>query len=336
LRAAIHWAGHGRSAADTEAFGRRIAEEINAGCATGQLRCAPITFFPILAMRNWLPQMPSSLLTVARLLFWRGPAFAPRCTTMPRAATIDRFDIATNRRTALTTAVLRVAGWAVALDDPVQTISFQDAEGRVVAFTDDLRARPDLDAAFHTRRGAHPGPLLAAFALRIPLPHDRDASGALRFTLRSGKTVDVAALELRNIALSHPATAGRDTSLQYAIESRQTVAGGGAVTDRAVSGLLQWYWTAIVALSVAGIASALILVAARPRDAGHRMLFAVAVLLIGVTLARVTLLAVFDASMWPGEDPRFLYPVAYLYPCALVVLICCAVSSRSPRAERMR
>jgi hypothetical protein len=332
LRAAIHWAGQGNSAADTEAFCRRIAEEIETACATGLLPCTS----PLGLVRRWLPQLPASLQTMARLLFWSGAAFDPRCATVPRPAIIDAFDIATNRRTALTTAVLHVAGWAVALDDPVQTISFQDADGRVVAFTDELRARPDLDAAFHARRGAHPGPLRAAFALRIPLPHDREASGALRFTLRSGRTVEVAALELRNITLDHPATAGRDTSLQYAIESRQTVAGSGAVADRFVSGLLQWYWAVVVALSVAGIASALILVAARPREAGHRLLFAVAVLLIGVTLSRVALLAVFDASMWPGEDPRFLYPVAYLYPCALVVLICCAVSPRSPRVERMR
>ncbi len=324
LRAAILWAGYGNSAADTEAFCHRIAEEIDAACTTGKLRCTHARLGSLVLVRSGLSQVPFSFASVASLLFWRATAVPPRCpATFIRPPIVDVFDFAANRRTALVTAVLHIAGWAVDFVDPVQTISFQDAEGRVIAFTDRLRARPDLDAAFRARLAPQSGPLLAAFDLRISFPRDQVAGGALMFALRSGKTVEVPYDQLRSVALKHPSSVGDDRSLEYAIEYRH-VQGGSGLEDRALSALLRWYGNGVVALSVAGLASLLILLPARMRGASARRLYGVVVLLLGLTVSRVTLLALFDASVWPGDDPRYLYPVAYLYPCAVLVLLWCA------------
>lgn len=336
LRIAIRSAGHGSSAAEADTFCAQIAEEIDTACTGGQLRCTYPLLGPLRLLRSHLSEVPASLRTVGRLLFWHGEAFQPRCAaTAPSTAVVDVFDVAANRRTALVTAALDVTGWVVDFADPPRAVSFRDPQGRVVAFTDRLRARPDLDDAFRARLAAHPEPLLAAFDLSIPLPLDRDAGGALIVTLRSGREVAIEYGALRSMDLKHPFTAGDDGSVEYAIELRQTVHPEGQQMDaRAVSHLLGSYHTGVLALSVAGLAALLILVPVRLRQAGDRVLYGAGLLLLGITASRVALFAVYDAIVWPGNDPRFLYPVAHLYPCAMVVLVCCAVRGVAARSAK--
>ena len=337
LRAAIHRMGYGNSAADTEAFCRRIAQEIHAACATGQLRCTHVLLGPLALLRTGLPQVRFSLEALGRLLFWRGNALEPRCAwTKTNSSIADLFDIAANRRTALTTDALYIIGWGVGLVDPLRSVSFRDAEGWVVAFTDRLRVRPDLDAGFRTRLAPQSFPLPAAFELRIPVPLDNETGGSLIFTLHSGKTVELAYDELRRVALKHPLTAGSDGSLEYAIEYRQTAQEGRGMEDRALSGLLHSYGSGVIALSFAGLASLLILVSGQVCGAGDRVLYGVVLLLLGLTVSRIVLLAIFYATVWPGDNPRFIYPVAYLYPCAVLVLICCVARGLSGSARKRR
>jgi hypothetical protein len=52
--------------------------------------------------------------------------------------------------------------------------------------------------------------------------------------------------------------------------------------------------------------------------------------------SRIVLLAIFYATVWPGDNPRFIYPVAYLYPCAVLVLICCVARGLSGSARKRR
>jgi len=379
LRAAIHWAGYGKSAADTEAFARRIADEINTACVGGQLQCAPMSLGTLALVRSSLPRIPASAATVGGLLFWSAPGFDPRCpSTVTRSFIIDVFDAAANRRVPLVSGVLRLQGWAIDFDDPVRAVSFRDPEGRVLATTNQLRARPDLDAAFRDKIEVGSGPLLAAFDLRVPFPKDHGFGGTFVFTVQSGNLIEVSYDELPAGPGAVRRKAGVGGALEYAIESRRVTHGDVGLADRALSVLLRAYGYGVVMLTLVGVAALIVLPVAGARRRGQRVainptepraqnpeprqkppisigrsglwalgsllspicrpsdqrtLYGVVLLLLGITGLRLMLLVVFDASAWPGNDARFLYPIAYLYPCALLLLIYGAIRTlRRPTA----
>jgi hypothetical protein len=335
LRFAVHWAGYNDSAAAADAFWRRSAEEINAACETGALRCSRSLFAPLVLLRHCAMHLPAAFVEYAKLFAWRGAAFEPRCATPVNGTpNDDLFDRAANRRAALRSNALHLAGWAVNLVDPVRAVSFQDFEGRTVAFTNVLRARPDLDASFARQRAADSAPLLAAFELRIPYPFGRDVDGTLTFTLRSGKTVAVAYDRLRTAPLRHPFAVGDGGSLRYALEQRTVMQEVSGADDRALAVLFRSYGHAVVVLSVAALAALVVLLAARGWGRGQRVLGGVVLLLLGIVAVRVAAFAMVWALMWPGADSRYAYPAALLYPCALLVLIWCAVRARRPTLPR--
>ncbi len=201
LNAAVRAAGHGKSAADMEAFCRQIADEIDVACRTGQLHCIPAPLGSLALVWTGLPGVPASLRDVAGRLFWRGEPFGPRCPQLtPRP-------------------------WIVAL----------------------------FDSAAHRRPVSPP-----------------------------------------------EAT---------------------ATAERIAAALCRHYGQVVIGVSVLGLLALLVVIRGRESVVPDRTLIAIVLLLLGTVAARAVLVAIFEATVWPFPDPRALYPVAYLYPCAVVVLI---------------
>ena len=104
-----------------------------------------------------------------------------------------------------------------------------------------------------------------------------------------------------------------------------------AMAERISSALFRHYGQVVVALSGLGLLALLVLSRGAAHAEPDRVLNAIVLLLLGTVAARVVLVAVFEATVWPGAEPRALYPVAYLYPSALVVLIAGAVDRLAVR-----
>jgi hypothetical protein len=77
----------------------------------------------------------------------------------------------------------------------------------------------------------------------------------------------------------------------------------------------------VIGLSVAGLAAALILCWHFRRLKISDAINVVLLLLAGAILLRVLLFTYLDATWWIGGYERYLFPVAPIYSCFLIVLI---------------
>jgi hypothetical protein len=193
----------------------------------------------------------------------------------------------------------------------------------VLAKTDRLRSRPDLERHFRSRSGgeAQP-PTPAAFDLAIPFTTDRLPEGELVFLRRSGRAKSVPLPQLTTMPLGRLTRlgGGRTEGLEYAIERRQGLDPSARPQRRFQAGVARVYGLGVLAL-LAAAAATLPARRLRTSNAGTRLLDAAFLLLVGIVAARLALLAVIDASSWPATGWRFAYPAALLVPCAALLLI---------------
>jgi hypothetical protein len=337
LRAAIQWAGHATTATEAETFCRKVAEEIDSACKTGALRCRSLLAGPLDPnLPSYLAELPGAFLRISSLLFWTGDSFEARCASFPvRPWIVEAFDTAANRRASLITRVIHLGGWAADPSDPVRLVSFRDAAGTILGITDQIHERPDLDAWVRETTGRDVGPLPAAFDLRIPVPTDHQVDGVLIFTLRSGRTIAIPWEKVSAVPLATLFKAGDGGALTYAIEAREVPTDRRGLEDRALSFLLQTYGKAVIALTVAGLLAPLFLIVSTPHSRSQRVLAGVTVLLLGTAATRVALFTAFDASFWPGDDPRFVFPIAYLVPCSMWVAVAIAIERVTGRRRAL-
>ena len=80
-----------------------------------------------------------------------------------------------------------------------------------------------------------------------------------------------------------------------------------------------------VLLTYAALCSLLLLLICYRRVDWREPVFSIMILLIAVIAIRVALITLIDASAWPVNDIRYIFPVMYLYTCFLLMLIGSAV-----------
>ncbi|HEY7530854.1 MAG TPA: hypothetical protein VIC56_09275, partial [Gemmatimonadota bacterium] len=219
LRDAVREAGLGGSAGEADAFYRQVAQEIDAACEGDRLECRPALLGPFDPhLPNYVSRVPASFLDQLRLLVRSGAAVDRRRPNPIRPEYLGFANQVLNRRASLLTETVRLAGWAVHPRDPVTAVSFRNPEGRVLAETARLHARPDLERHLRATFGeSTSAPTEAGFALTVPLSTDRVPAGRLVFSLRSGRTVELPLEELREAPLARLRRLGSGPdALEYA------------------------------------------------------------------------------------------------------------------------
>jgi hypothetical protein len=317
FREAAAASGHMQSAIEADAFFTRIAEEIDAACERGDLRCRPVTLsFLHPHLESWLPSLPGSLVEVGASLV------APR----ERADPIPGHD-----DPSATPAVLAHFD-AMAGRKPVS--------GRRIAIHGRVGSQRDPVAQIAVRGGGASGPVVLGAASpgeggTIERPFD------FEFELpRPGSGEGAAVLEVRRESGD-----ARAVALSALIDDEVSVDGlqiSASARPVARESLRTWLWNALWslqpwllgALVLAGLAGVARLVVYRPALSPADPALAVFVLTGAPAAARMLLLAVIDASSFNATSSRYVYPAAALVSCALLAWVFAAFGAVRDPASR--
>jgi len=323
LRDAAAAAGHMASPAEADAFFRRIADDLEAACRSGALRCrwTPTAFlhpYP----ETYVPHLWGSLRRVLGTAFtagdwrsWDAPGDQPG--TAPRVRQL--FDEMANRRADRTgNGRVTIRGWAAAERDPVVRVALRTTWGRVDSLPDEGSAEsPGVDsrrARFHFEIEKK----ARAFRLSAPVLVVERESGA---TTRIPLLPAIRAPEVRD-------------GVQVTVEAFDETGQEDAL-HRAVRAAL---WIAhpffYAGLSALGLLAAGALLLPFRRDRFADPLFGVFLTLAALVALRFALLALVDASSFPARSSRYVYPAVSLYGCAIVLLVDQAVRNLRQRESR--
>jgi hypothetical protein len=306
LREAASTAGYYRSAPIALAYYRRLANEVNAACAVGTLRCGP----PRATMRpSWRQEYgPLLLVSLARattrLVRFEGIS-AYAWPSVGDEVTLQPFQLITRDRLAPSAARLRVNGWGFSPNGDLR-IEVQDSTGITVASETRWIASPDVFDHFVAQEGrpfvqAH----RARFSLTAPClgdcrliirAHNQDGvlgtvpvggNGAGRLTPELRFHIEGIAIE--NDLLGSGRLPVDSVKLKILTRLISFYAKGGPI----LAGLL------VITLVVAPIAFAF----------GHRSALLVPIVTVaGAVIARIVLIAVIDATSFPSLVDRYLGP----------------------------
>jgi hypothetical protein len=311
LRDAAASAGHYVSAPETDAFWGRVAEELDAACADGRLRCGarPWTFLPP-RPRSYLPALPGALAKVCRLVGASFPLYPPGdpyTTPEPVRALFDR--VANRRRSLTVPGSVSVVGWAFSPSGRVTSVALQDGEGRVLASTSSFVPRPDVAAHF-AARGLSGVPVDTGFVLASGRPAAFAVLPAARLAI--GRADGSTSL----VPVTGAGFPGPD--VRYGVDAREETGPSTGIAAAAREALVEVHPRLVVILTALAGAAPLLCLLLRLRP---RAEVAAAFLLLTFAVAsRVALLALVEASSFE-VGVRYVYPVAGLLTVLLLVVI---------------
>lgn len=152
LRAAAAFEGNFRSPAAEAEFFRKIADEVNAGCRSGQLRCRPslIPFMPRLSMSQ-LKQIPATIKRSISWLMLRFPleGYSPVSPVTPDLLTLNFLNYPAYAAPSGRTQYAELEGWYYFRADQWPRISVVDPRGDLAPLTLFRRVSPDIEKHFN-------------------------------------------------------------------------------------------------------------------------------------------------------------------------------------------
>jgi hypothetical protein len=332
LREAAAEAGHMGSAAESDAFFQRIADELGEATARGALPPPRATFgflhpYPGI----YAPYLWTSLRRVARRIGMPGDGpdwDPPRDQASTPVELRQLFDQVANRREGLTSAgPVTVAGWALAERDPIARISLRRARPRGAAGPAAPAGSLELAGK---ESGALPGApnqrLSFRFAIEKATGAFRSMEPSIEFTRESGATT----------ALPLPEAGGwaeRDGIRLTVVEIAEGES--GSAPRRGVRKAL-WIGHALLvrAVTLVGCLAAVALLIPPWRGRLAEPVYAVLGLVAVVVVARVAMLSAIDASSFPTWSSRYVYAAVSLYSCGMLLLIYAAVRHLRGRGLR--
>lgn len=333
FREVVSMAGQGdRSARESNRFYQQIADEINAACDAGRLPSRR-TINPFIdpAYENYAQYIPESVQALLKL-FWidRPPNNGQYVTetdelqeaTPALAAYYD--EMCQRRANRPRPGELQVSGWAFNAADPVVRVEVQGQGGKARATVTDFSPRPDVAAAFPNIAGV---PEETGFATRSSLWPSFKRGGSIVFFLQSGGAVTLPFRINPNgqVILSEPAD---KSGVTYYIDKLSATP--LANPQLAVAQVWLWRghaWVVFALSCVAAVAMTVLLIqgvvglcTGPKRPTGPIVAF---LLICGfVVLGRVALFAIIRASSGQIDwTLRYMYPVAPLYTCLLLLTI---------------
>jgi hypothetical protein len=311
LREAAAGAGRMPTARAADDFFQRVADEIDAACDAGGLPCrrAPPGLVPP-DVGIWLPHLgESARRLLARIATPGGdadrrpPRDAPDLGRKVRAL----FDSVARRRIELTS-------------DRWMELRGSAAPAEAIAGIDLVHGELRLALPLVTSSAGPGGAARVAFGLRYEQPAGIQPHGPrLEIARRDAPPVHLALAGLRGGPVE------RD-GLRVEIARGESLAPSTPLRDAIRAALWTLHAQGIRVLAVAAVLAAGLAVLRRPRRGAA---FGVAlVLLAGVVGSRLLLLAVVDASSFPADTTRYLYPVISLSSCLLLLLVDAALPLR--------
>jgi hypothetical protein len=322
LREAAASAGHMGSPAEADAFFRRIADDLEAACRSGALRCRRV-------LSNFLHPYPETYLshlwgslrrvmgtafTAGSWQVWDAPGDHPGAS--PRVKRL--FDEMANRRRERTgNGRVSVRGWAAAERDPIARVAlrttWERAESLVGGGLEEPSAVEPRRVAFHFEIDKR----TRAFSLSAPV---------LLFERESGATAKIPLLR----AIDAPEV--RD-GVRVTIEAFEETGEEGRMRRVVRTALWIAHPLFYAGISALGLLAAAALLLPFRKDRFADPVVGVLLMLTALVVVRFALLALVDASSFPARSSRYVYPAVSLYGCAILLLIDQAVRNLRQRAR---
>jgi hypothetical protein len=325
LRRAIVAITEARSPAQIHAYCQRIANEIGQAFKEGKLR----------KRRVWLSLVQPDSTIWSRIPTSLGRIFARTVSPYPPASILDvgrpsnptsaieeTFDQVTYRRSLSAIDWTTISGWGFSNGEIVTSVRASMGDGTALPVTFKNFTRP---AVFDLNKEEYPSlrrDAPFAFTATVPIRKRQEAGGRLGFIFGDGTEmpVNIANLQPKKFAL------GSNTSQQTGwlrIEHVTHEQGNRPDLQRAARQMAiagKFYSLAFEILLVAVIPSLLLLGIFRDSPAHNRRLYLWLLPLIGFVAARVSVLAIIDASSFKGTVPGYLNTIAGPLAAAAIIL----------------
>lgn len=318
LRQAVAAAGHGGSAVEMNAFFQRIADELGAAQDAGTLASRLVwSQFIDPDAANYLPHLPESLAKICAVFVADAPP--PRETEdAVEGSTRRAFDIAANRRSALIAkAPTTISGWVLMAGTEVKRLGLQKSDGSSVANVTQFSARPDVAGGYRAA-GTPIASDNLGFSFDAALAGDR-AGYALVVEGSDGVT---GTLSLDRVVVGQGITFessnGHDIVLAIDRFKEPRAREGGQRIRNAIWSI---YARALQLSGYLGIAAFFIMALLHRRMNIAGSIYLVIWMLAIAVASRALLFAVLDASSWPGNQVRYLFPAMQLYAPLLILLL---------------
>ena len=323
LRQATALAGHHRTAKEANAYYLRIADEINAAIDNGQLIGRPV-FLDFLDpdLPKYLPFFMSSLQKMCSILI---SSVEPQRVKDDKIEAPEQvryaFDVVANRRAALTASESTVIrGWVLIDKAVVKKISIRAFNGQFLGSTEQFAPRPDLVKGFEAE-GIHNIPENTGFTL-VVTGNAKQLSDS-SFVVESSEDVEYV-YPYKSIAIGRPigiVNADVLEKVTFAFDKVSTPRVTGAIQESVQSMIWVVYGRLLTYLGYIGLVALLIILIFQRTAVVPSGIYIILLLLFCTIVTRVFLFALIDASSWPGNQVRYLFPAMQLYGCFLTVLI---------------
>ena len=327
LREATAVAGHHTSAVEADAYYQRIADEINSAIDTGRLpgRLVLMTFLDP-EISNYLPYLPDSYLKMWRLFTSSHQLPHEKEVVDLNPSVRKAFDIVANRRTALTSYDLAtLQGWAFLGDtEPIKRVLLRSAKGVTLGVCESMLPRPDVAKAY-SDKGAVKVPVNSGFSLIAAQASQQLDDAQLVFISGAQKEFTV---PYKGIIAGKPIQSLTSDTKQRVTYALDSISVPSTLTFRNSMQSLIWagYGRFVVVLSYLGMAALLVLLSCYRVINLKENIYTIMILLLFAVLSRVSLFSLLDASSWPADQPRYLFPVMPVYSCVLLLIIAQAFS----------
>jgi hypothetical protein len=321
LREAVSNAGYYRSAREADAYYQRVADEINKAIDDGRLAGRTVMFsFLDPEVSDYLPYLRESFLKIWRLF---------TSVSMPEREREDpnlpegvrkAFDIVANRRAALTSYdVVTLQGWAFHDTEPIKQILLRAPDGKVLGTTEHFNDRPDV-AKSYSGNGGTKVRIDTGFTLKSTLGRQLSDSSLVLIISKGREFV----IPYRQVFVGKPLLAVEPHTglkITYALDTVTPPKELGKI-QKAIQSLIWYVYGRVVTyLTYFCLVAVLLLVLLRKKVNLGENIYAILSILIFVVISRVALFALIDASSWPGNQARYLFPVMPVYTCFLVLFI---------------
>jgi hypothetical protein len=321
MRDSAALAGHHTSARAANSYYMRIADEINSAIDAGRLpgRFVPMTFLDP-DVTNFLPYLPDSFEKMWRLFTSsQQPAREKDCESL---GVQKVYDAVVNRRASLTRDYdVTINGWAFAEKNSSVRVLLKNFKGEVLGSCETQSPRPDVAKSYSAQMGMKV-PLNSGFTLQS---HQKLDDAQLVFT--SGTGSKMLSIPYREIVVGRPTRFKSQNPTQIVTYAIDTISTPRYLTIGSDIQHHIWsvYGKLVRYLTYLGVLAMLVMVCFyRTIDVRESVYGVMSVLLFSV-ITRVALFTLLDASSWPGDQARYLFPVMPVYSCFLVLFIYQAV-----------
>jgi hypothetical protein len=320
LRDAANKTGVHETASEAASFYWKVAEEINRACDEKRLPTRTVIFSLLdPATLSSLELFPRALRRISRPFVSRYPRSLQHEDFVLRKWERRLYDEMASRRAAYSRlGILQVAGWAHRSGDPVKFVGLCDDDGNMEAASNRFSPRPDSMKYFPDDSLVPPN---SQFGLSMDLFRTGDPSPKLIFITESGAKFTGSLVELSNLKSPASITGAGGVPLMCFIDSQGIIRPPKSVAVALEEFVSDYYRSLVRALVYAGVLATLVSIICFRRTGLEHPICGVLLLLAVTVASRVGLFVFLDATSFPANEPRYLFPIMPLFTCFLILLI---------------